>query len=107
MISTSIYTYGQAGRIEIKIAKLEWQAADANVMVVVNDHWSWGKRYWSALTNLAWARQLLRDLEINKTKVFSRISSSSVFAKDFWQILKRKRSHVRTTLLCIITSGVS
>ena len=34
LISTSIYTYGQAGRIEIKIAKLEWQAADANVMVV-------------------------------------------------------------------------
>ena len=35
LISTSIYTDGQAGRIEIKIAKLEWQAADANLMVVV------------------------------------------------------------------------
>ena len=35
LISTSIYTYGQAGRIEIKIAKLEWQASDANLMVVV------------------------------------------------------------------------
>ena len=35
LICTSIYTDGQAGRIEIKIAKLEWQALDANVMVVV------------------------------------------------------------------------
>ena len=35
LISTSIYTDGQAGRIEIKIAKLEWQAADANAIAVV------------------------------------------------------------------------
>ena len=35
MIDVYIYTYGQAGQIEIKIAKLKWQAADANVMVVV------------------------------------------------------------------------
>ena len=34
LISTSIYTDGQAGRIEIKIAKLEWQALDAKAMVV-------------------------------------------------------------------------
>ena len=40
LISTSIYTDGQAGRIEIKIAKLEWQAADAKQW-----WWSEGKRY--------------------------------------------------------------
>ena len=88
LTSTSIYNDGQAGRIEIKIAKLEWQTPDANVMVVVR-----GKALLVRLDQPGVGATTFERLGNNQTKVFYGISSSSVFAKDFWQILKRKRSH--------------